>query len=731
MKQVIQNYSTGVVELADVPMPLCPADNILIRNTASLVSIGTERSIIELGRKNLLEKARTRPDLVKRFMEKAKTEGFMNTFRTALQVLDKPVALGYSCAGTAVETGANIHAFSAGDRIACIGAGFASHAEYVAVPEMLCSRIPDGVGCEEASFGMLGIIALNGIRCAKLTFGESVGVIGLGLLGLLTVQMLKAYGCKAAGMDIDPRKTALAKDIGADYVFDSEKDFRNCLHRITNGVGADAVIITASTQSDAPVNTAVDVARYAARIVLVGVADIHPARNEMWHKEVEIIVSKAGGPGTFDPFYENKGVDYPAGYVRWTQKRNLEEFLRLIQEGKINVKPLITHRFKIEKAQTAYKEILDNSTGLYIGVVLEYPGDDGAQDLMRERKVQVTSVRHQLSRYDSGIRLGVVGAGLFGKALLLPALKNIGGVTLHTLATATGANAYHSARKFGFANCATDYRQVLDNEEINAVMIIVPHSLHAAMVIEALKCGKHVFVEKPLCVHETDLKGIMDAYSSVVGPAPVMMVGYNRRFSPHSLRAAGYLKNRHDPLVINYRVNAGFVPAGHWVHSEEEGGSRIVGEVCHFVDMLQFLSGSNPSRVYAERISGNNKTSLNSDNAVITLKFKDGSIGTITYCASGDRSYSREQVEIFSDGKAVIINDYKETRLHASGGRKVFRTPNQEMGYVQELQNFFAAVRGIHPCGISSEDIFYSTAAVFKIHDALSEGRPEEVVLPR
>ena len=316
MKQIIQNYRSGELELAEVPVPMCSSNKILVKNCASLISIGTERSIIELGQKSLLGKAKARPDLVKRFMDKAKKEGFVKTFKEALDRLDNPTALGYSSAGVVIEVGSNVQKISPGDRVACIGAGYASHAEYITVPENLCCKIPDGLTFEEASSGMLGIIALHGIRCAKLSFGESVAVIGLGLLGLISVQILKAYGCKVIGTDIDPAKIELARKLGADYVFASVVDFKNGVEKATYGNGADAVIITAATKSDLPVNTAVDVARYGGKIVLVGVADIHPQRNEMWHKEVEIIVSKAGGPGTFDPFYENKGIDYPIGYVR-------------------------------------------------------------------------------------------------------------------------------------------------------------------------------------------------------------------------------------------------------------------------------------------------------------------------------------------------------------------------------------------------------------------------------
>lgn len=730
MKQIIQNYRTGKLELAEVPIPLGSSSNVLVKNFTSLISIGTERSIIELGQKSLLGKAKTRPDLVKRFMEKAKREGFVKTFKEALGRLDNPTPLGYSSAGVVVEAGDNIHKFSPGDRVACIGAGYASHAEYVKVPENLCCKISDNITFDEAAFGMLGIIALHGIRCARLTLGESVAVIGLGLLGLLTVQILRAYGCKVIGTDIDPKKTDIAKTLGADYVFTSDEDFRNGVERATNGYGVDAVIITAATKSDAPVNTAVEVSKYGGRIVIVGVTDIHPQRNEMWHKEVEIIVSKAGGPGVFDPFYENKGIDYPFGYVRWTENRNLEEFLRLLAESKVNVKPLISHKFKIEQAETVYKDMMENTGGPYIGVVLEYPEQMASLGVEGGRSIKLPKpITYHLLSITSKVNLGVIGAGLYGKAVFLPALKDIRGIRFHSISTSSGINTYHTGRKYGFENCTTDYKEILDNPEINAVVILTPHSLHANMVINTLKAGKHTMVEKPLCINEVELEEIMAAYSSFTSsnPPPLLMVGYNRRFSSHTIKAAEYLKHRQDPMVINYRVNAGFVPPEHWVHSEEEGGSRVIGEMCHFVDVMQCLTGSNPIRVYAERISGNNRTSLNSDNVAITLKFKDGSVGSIIYSASGDKAYSRELIEIFSEGSTIVMQDYKETSFYKSGKRKTFKTSNQDAGHKEELQHFFDVITAKSSPELTPEEIFNSTLTVFKISEALEKGKPVSI----
>jgi len=732
MKQIIQNYRTGELELAEVPVPLCSSNNVLIKNVASLISLGTERSIIDLGKKSLLGKAKARPDLVKRFIDKAKKEGFLKTFNEALSRLDNPTPLGYSSAGIVIEVGKNVHKFSPGDRVACIGAGYASHAEYITVPENLCCKIPHNLDFEEASFGMLGIIALHGIRCARLTFGESVAVIGLGLLGLLTVQILKAYGCHVVGMDIDNHKANLAKTLGADNAFTSDDEFKNGVERFTNGHGADVVIITAATKSDAPVNVAVEVARYGARIVLVGVADIHPQRNEMWHKEVELIVSKAGGPGIFDPFYENQGIDYPIGYVRWTENRNLGEFIRLMSGSMVDVKSLISHRFKIEQAEMAYKNMLEGKGGPYTGVVLEYSAGGVETDKILSRKIRIRGDIHgdrtSVALQDS---IGVIGAGLFGKALFLPALRNLKGIKLHTLSTSSSPNTYHTGKKYGFENCTTDYKQIIENNEIKAVIILTPHSLHAKMVIESLNAGKHVFVEKPLCVDENELRDIVDICSSLNDKniMPALIVGYNRRFSPHASRIKDILSKRQDPLVIHCRVNPGYVGPDHWVHTAEEGGSRVIGEICHFVDMMQFLSGSSPVQVYADRISGNNRTVLNSDNLTIALKFADGSIGNIVYSASGDKTFSREYFEIFSEGKVITLNDFTETEVYSGGKRRVFRTNSQEMGYKEELNYFVDVIKGKTFSILSPEEIFLSTLTVFKINQSLGTGNPESVAI--
>ena len=741
MKQVIQNYKTGKVEIIDTEPPRVTGNTVIVQNMASLLSLGTERSMIELGKKSLLGKARARPDLVKRFMEKAKQEGLIKTFQEALGRLDNPVPLGYSSAGIVKQVGINCHRFSPGDRVACIGAGYASHAEYVRVPENLCACIPENVSFEEAAFGMLGTVALHGIRCAKLTFGEAVAVIGLGLLGLLSVQLLKAYGLRVICSDIDEKKIEIARRLGADVGVTPDQ-FKKACDVFTNGYGVDAVILTVATSSDKPVHTAVDVCKFGGRIVCVGVADIHPNRNELWHKEVEIIVSKAGGPGSFDPVYENKGIDYPFGYVRWTQNRNLEEFLRLIAIKRVDVEPLITHRFRIDEAERVYSNIMAEKGGPYIGVIFRYDrmseeiatpkleGDRKSGPNVASSAFFILAVK----KVQKPVRVGVIGAGLFGKTLLLPALKKTEGVELAAISTSSSANLYHIFKKYGFNRKTTDYKDILSDPNIDAVVILTPHSLHSRMVIDSLKAGKHVFVEKPLCINEAELNEIMRTYKEINnknGPdegSLFLMVGYNRRFSPHAAKMKEIIKNRQDPLVVHYLINAGYVPPDHWVHLEEEGGSRVVGEICHFVDFMQFLTGSNPMRVYAERVSANNRSVVNNDNVTITLKFEDGSVGNITYSASGDRAFSREQITVFCEGLAIYLKDFKELKWYREGKRKTFKTMNQEMGYKQELTHFVKVLEGQIDPRVMPRDIFLSAKAVFAIDKALAISRPVDII---
>ena len=716
MKQVIQSYKTGEVALRDVPVPGRGSKRILVRNTNSLISLGTERSTIELGRKSLLGKAASRPDLVRRAWDKAKKEGLLKTWREAMGRLDTPTPLGYSSAGVVHEAGIAATEFSPGDRVACVGQGFASHAEFVSIPVNLACRIPTEVQDDEAAFGMLGIIALHGIRSAQLTFGSRVVVMGLGLLGLLTIQMLRAYGCEVIALDPAADKIALANTLGFTHVTTQTDDLSRLCDAHTSGYGADAVIITAASKDRSLVDQAIQLCRSKGRIVVVGTTDIHPDRNELWLKEIELVVSRAAGPGSLDPVYEIEGVDLPIGEVRWTQKRNLQEFLRLLAEKRVDVRPLITHRFSIDQAQDVYAQFVAGALVQPIGVLLTYPE---TANITRQLPVAgVHTIRPSVDSSDS-IQLAVIGAGLFGKALLLPALAKQKNVQLHTLATGSGASVEHSARKFGFLNQATDAKAIWKNEIIHAVIGLTPHSQHAQLVRSALQHGKALFLEKPLCVTEDELTELRELVAATP-VLPLIFVGHNRRFSPHAKKMQEWLAGRQSPLVMQMRINTGFISGSHWVHSEDEGRSRIVGEASHFIDLIQCLANSPIIRVSAERISGNNLTAVNNDNVAISFKLADGSVGTIIYSASGDKAYSREMLEVFFDGQTIVSRDFRVSELHKNGKQTTFKTSSQEMGYVQELENFIACARGVEKLEVTLDEQLATMDVIFGIERALA-----------
>ena len=717
MKQVVQSYKSGEVALRDVPVPQCGSKRILVRNRHSLISLGTERSTIELGRKSLLGKAAARPDLVRRAWDKAKKEGLLKTWQEAMGRLDTPTPLGYSSAGIIEQCGIAATEFSPGDRVACVGQGFASHAEFVSIPVNLACRIPEGVSDDEASFGMLGIIALHGIRSAKLTFGSKVVVLGLGLLGLLTIQMLRAYGCEVIALDPAQDKTALANKLGFTHVTNETEDLRRLCDVQTAGYGADAVIITAASKDRSLVDQSIQLCRSKGRIVIVGTTDIHPDRNELWLKEIELVVSRAAGPGSLDPLYEIEGVDLPIGEVRWTQKRNLQEFLRLIADKKIDVLSLITHRFTIEQAENVYAQFVAGTLEKPIGVLLSYPN---AAPIIRSLALPKAQANAAGS---TSLKIGVIGAGLFGKALLLPALKAQANIQLHTLATGSGASVEHSARKFGFLNQTTDTEVVWADPSIHAIIGLTPHSQHAQLVRRAIQTNKALFLEKPLCTTEEELADLRQSAAQTQA-IPVILVGHNRRFSPHTLQMQKWLAARQAPLVLQMRVNTGFIPASHWVHSDDEGRSRIVGEVSHFIDLIQCLANAPIVRVAAERISGDNHSTVNNDNFVMSLKLGDGSVGNLLYSASGDKAYSREMTEIFFDGKTIVSKDFRVSELHQNGKTTVFKTSGQEMGYAQELKHFVACVRGeAEPP--KTDEAFATMSVIFAIERALATAAVE------
>ncbi|MGB9628346.1 MAG: bi-domain-containing oxidoreductase [Thermodesulfobacteriota bacterium] len=732
MKQIIQNYKTGELQLVEVPSPALKPESILVRNFCSLLSIGTEKYMVELAQKSLLGKALARPDLVKKVINKVRAEGLIEAYRQAMGRLDTPVALGYSGAGIVIDCGFRISdcGLKVGDRVACAGSGYASHAEILSVPQTLASRIPVNVTFEEASFVALGAIAIHAVRMANLTFGERVVVLGLGLLGQIAIQVLNATGCYVLGLDPNRERCLLAEQYGARATASDPPNLLSIVQEITDGKGVDAVIIFASTESNEPIELAAEIARDRARIVVPGLVGLNIPRKLFYEKELNFVVSRAWGPGMYDPDYESGKVDYPSSYVRWTAQRNMAQFLEMLNEGKVKVAHLITHRFSIEKAHDAYELVLKHKEP-YIGILITYPSEKEIQidkkiNLTRREKPNKQDTQERLSRQDRQVRVGLIGAGLFARGTLLPVLKKFDGLSFRAVATLTGLSSNYIGKRYGFDYCSTDPYEILNDPEIDLVMILTRHGSHAHWVCEALKAGKNVFVEKPLCLNKEQLNQIISTYSSLFthhSSLPLLMVGFNRRFSPF----ARWLKERFagtpEPLAVHCTVNAGPVPPDHWVHDPEQGGGRIIGEVCHFVDLIQYLTGSVPVRVYAETLeSAGYKPS---DNVVITLKMANGAIGSITYLAGGDKRYPRERVEVFGGGAVGVIENFKAATFTRGGRRKSIRNwLSVDRGHRGEVEGLLSAIRDGGPAPVAFEEYVYTTLATFAIEESLQKGVP-------
>jgi predicted dehydrogenase/threonine dehydrogenase-like Zn-dependent dehydrogenase len=682
MKQLVQNSRNGALSLDEVPAPLNRADGVLVATRNSLISAGTERASAQVARKNLLGKALERPDLVRRVLQQVEKQGVAQTAQLVFSRLDTPVAPGYSCAGTVLEVGAHVRGFKVGDRVACAGHGYASHAEVVFVPKNLCVPIPEGVSFEAASYVALGAIALQGLRQAEPALGEVIAVIGLGLLGQLTVQMLTANGCRVVGADPNPARQALARASGADAVAPGELAAR--VAHATGGRGADAVLITASARDDAPVTLAAEICRKRGRVVIVGAVGMNLPREPFYIKEIDLRLSTSYGPGRYDPEYEEKGHDYPHAYVRWTEQRNMAAFLELLQSGRVGIVDLTTHRFPIERAAEAYDLIL-NDTEPYLGVTLEY-GRPAEQ-----RRAHTVALRASVA--ERGVRLGVIGAGNHVNDVLLPVLRRRPEVTLRAICTTTGMKARALGEKWGAAFCSSDPAAVLTDPGINAVLIGTRHDSHASLVTQALEAGKHVFVEKPLCVSEDEIPAVLEACERAAVRGVRLMVGFNRRWSRHAAEIRRFYAGRGNPLLMSYRVNAGAIDPHHWTQDRVVGGGRIIGEGCHFIDFMQFVAGAPVSAVSAVSIARHD-SGISDDQASISLELADGSVGTLIYAAGGDRGLAKERFEAFGDSRAVVLEDFRTTELWYRGRRRRLRTRRQDKGFGTELDAFCEAVLG-------------------------------------
>jgi len=676
MKQILQNLKTGEMEVAELPSPRPGPGEVLIRTRASLISPGTERMLVEFSRANLVRKARQQPEKVKQVLDKIRTDGLVPTLEAVFRKLDQPLPLGYCNAGEVLETGEGISDLKPGDRVASNG----PHAELVSVPRHLCAKIPEGVTDEEAAFTVMGAIALQGVRLAKPELGETFLVFGTGLIGLLTVQFLQASGCRVLAADLNPERLRKAEEYGASPVdLSAGADPVAATRGRTGGEGVDGVLITASARSDEIVHQAARACRKRGRIVLVGVVGLNLRRSDFYEKELTFQVSCSYGPGRYDEEYEKKGRDYPYGFVRWTEGRNLEAVLAALGEDRLEVKSLVSGRYDLPAVREAYDR-LEKDRGA-LGVILRYPGPIDRSPAVRLKSEPAPAAGR--------VSAGVIGAGNFANAVLLPALAATP-ARLVAVADLNGAAARSVARKWGAEQAGTDYRLILDDPEINTVFIAVGHHLHARFVCESLKAGKHVFVEKPLALNEEELEEIVNLYHSPLPIPHSLTVGFNRRFSPHTVRIKELLRGRSGPLCITMTVNAGEVPPEHWIQDPERGGGRIIGEGCHFIDLLAFLAGS-PVRTVAALMVGEGPA-VREDKTAVILSFADGSVGTINYFANGSKSYPKEILEVFTDGRVLRMNNFRSIRGYGFKGFKCFRTRRQDKGHRAEISAFVERV---------------------------------------
>jgi predicted dehydrogenase len=697
MKQVLQNLRTGKTEVADVPCPAVKRDHLLIRTTVTLVSAGTEKMLVSFGQASLLGKARAQPDKVRQVIDKMRTDGLMPTLEAVFNKLDQPLPLGYCNVGVVLEVGDDAGGFGVGDRVVSNG----KHAEIVMVPKNLCCRIPDSVSDEEAAFAVMGAIGLEGIRLAQPTLGEAVVVTGLGLIGLITVQLLLAHGCRVLGIDFDPDRLALARQFGAEVVdLTTGEDAVGAALAFSRGRGVDAVIITASTSSNEPVHQAAQVCRKRGRIVLVGVAGLDLSRADFYEKELTFQVSCSYGPGRYDPSYEERGVDYPVGFVRWTEQRNFEAVLDMLAERRVEARSLVSHRFTIADAEAAYELVTGDAPSL--GILLTYPESPDFAPPARTIDLLPAAVTGLATRADRRISLGVIGSGSYATGVLIPAFK-AAGARLRIVASSGGVSGLHAARRFGFESTTTDTDSVLADQEVNAVVITTRHDSHALLVQAALRAGKHVFVEKPLALSTEELDAIKAVHS--VQRDRILMVGFNRRFAPLVQKIRSLLHRVGGPQAFVMTVNAGAVPAGHWTQDRRIGGGRIVGEACHFIDLLRFLAASPITGLQATPMGRAPGVVITDDNATITLQFENGSLGTILYLANGHRSFPKERLEVFASGRILKLDNFRKLTGFGWPGFRKMNLWRQDKGHEQCAAAFVHAVQAGAPPPILFDEL--------------------------
>lgn len=713
MQQLTQKMKTGELNIIDVPQPIARDQFVIVRNHHSVISAGTEKSKLDLGKKSLLQKAKARPDLVKQVIKKVKNEGFWKTYQTVNQRLDEDSPLGYSTAGVVESVGLHVEGIRPGDRVACGGAGYANHAEYIAVPKHLAVKVPDVISLKEAAFTTIGSIALQGVRLAEPLLGERFLVIGLGLVGNIAAQLLKANGCQVIGFDVDAIKADLLNSQGMLATHDSQALMSSIMH-LTQKTGVDGVLICAGTASNQPIEMAAELARSKARVVVVGAIGMQIPREPYFKKEISLVVSRSYGPGRYDPRYEEAGIDYPIDYVRFTEQRNMQTFLELLADKKITMSPLISHEYNFNEAIDAYGVIEGKSQKPYFGVVLNYE--------LKDRVVSTTSFEVSLKPISGKINLSVIGAGNYVSSRLLPVLKSNENVELQTVMTSSGRTADRLKQRFDFKQIVGSADEAL-GITTDAVLIGTRHNSHAMLTIQALEADKAVFVEKPLALTINELKSIQQS----IKPNSQFMIGFNRRFSMLSIKAKSLFEDLIEaPKVIHIRVNAGFLDADHWTQDPNVGGGRIIGEACHFVDLATFFAGALPTHVSAVGTSG--ASALLNDDVIITLRYTNGSVASITYTASGSPQCAKEYIEVFAGGRTAIINDFKHCALYKENNVKHEKLAVQDKGQKAMISAWISSLQKNEAC-VSAESLLSTSLATILAVHAIADGEEKVVMM--
>lgn len=714
MKAILSDMRSGQIGTYEVPQPELQSGGILVRTAYSAISAGTERAKLQQAEKSLVGKALARPDLVRQVVDYARVEGIKAAYQRVQARLDPLSPLGYSCSGVVIAVGEGVGEFQPGDRVACGGGGYANHHEINFVPRNLAVRLPDSVPLDAAALTTIGAIALQGFRQAQVNFGETVAVIGSGLVGVLTILLAKAAGCRVIALDLSPQRIDFAVKMGADLGLSSADKSTQVSIKEFSRYGVDAAIITAATHSTDPIELAAEIARDRGRIVIVGDVGLGVSRSTVYHKELSVVLSRSYGPGRYDPQYEEGGVDYPVGYVRWTEQRNMDAFVQAMASGSLNVKPLIERRYPVAEGDKAYADIRDS--GVYT-VLIEYPAAPAASSV---ESVPAPAAARKV-RSGGELRVGAIGAGSFAKNVIFPELRKAKNVVLQAVATASGVAAQSAVRSFQFKKAMTSI-DLLQDPDTDAIFVLSRHDSHARYVASGLARHKAIYVEKPLAISQEQLEEICYAYQAETenGHNPFVMVGFNRRFAPMTSQLKEFFAKRQEPMVVHARVNAGFIPSEHWTQQKGDGG-RIVGELCHFLDWIRWVVGAPIKSISARALPDGSR--YNRDNVVVNVSFRDGSIGSLLYLANGDKAVPKEFFEVFSEGGVAILNDWETLDL-TRNGKTTHVKGARDKGHAREIELTLEAMRGLTKPPIPFEEIVEVTGACIAIHQAISTGQP-------